>query len=72
MNDYKNQIIKDDKIDFRALFQALWNGRKGIVLITFLVTIMGVIYVIIQAPLYKAAISIYPSAMKGECVRRLS
>jgi uncharacterized protein involved in exopolysaccharide biosynthesis len=61
MNDNKIQIIKDDEIDFRALFQMLWNDRKRIVLITFLFTIMGVIYALIQTPLYKSTISIYPS-----------
>jgi len=28
MNDNKIQIIKDDEIDLRALFQVLWNDRK--------------------------------------------
>ena len=27
MNDNKIQIIKDDEIDFRALFQVLWSDR---------------------------------------------
>ena len=27
MNDSKIQIIKDDEIDLRALFQVLWNNR---------------------------------------------
>lgn len=61
MNKSKIQIIKDDEIDLRALFQVFWNDRKRIVLITFLVTIIGVIYALIQTPLYQSTISIYPS-----------
>ncbi len=34
MNDNKIQIIKDDEIDLRALFQVLWNDRKRIIQIT--------------------------------------
>jgi len=61
MNNNKIQIIKDDEIDLKALFQVLWNERKRIVLITILVTIIGIRYALIQPPLYKSTISIYPS-----------
>ena len=30
MNDNKIQIIKDDEIDLRALFQVLWNNRISV------------------------------------------
>ena len=62
------QIIKDDAIDFRAFLHMLWHDRKRIVLITFLFTIIGVIYALIQTPLYKSTISIYPSGA-GEVSR---
>ena len=38
MNDNKIQIIKDDEIDLKALFQVLWNDRKRIIQITAVVT----------------------------------
>ena len=65
MNDNKIQIIKDDEIDFRALFQMLWNDRKRILQITAVVTLMGVLYALLATPLYKSTISIYPSDDKG-------
>ena len=65
MNDNKIQIIKDDEIDLRALFQILWNDRKRIIQITAVVTLMGVFYALLATPLYKSAITMYPSGQEG-------
>ena len=54
MNDNKIQIIKDDEIDLRVLFQVLWNDRKRIIQITAVVTFIGVIYALLATPLYKS------------------
>jgi len=61
MNDNKIQIIKDDEIDLRALFQVLWNDRKRLIQITAVVTLIGVLYALLATPLYKSTISMYPS-----------
>jgi len=65
MNEDKIQIIKDDEIDLRALFQVLWNDRKRIIQITAVVTIMGVMYALLATPLYKSTITMYPSENKS-------
>jgi len=65
MNDNKIQIIKDDEIDLRALFQVLWNDRKRIIQITAVVTFIGVIYAFLATPLYKSTITMYPSGQES-------
>ena len=40
MNEDKIQIIKDDEIDLRALFQVLWNDRKRIIQIAAVFPLM--------------------------------
>ena len=61
MNENKIQIIKDDEIDLRALFQVLWNDRKRIIQITVVITFIGVLYALLVTPLYKSTITMYPS-----------
>ena len=61
MNDNKIQIIKNDEIDLRALFQVLWNDRKRIIQITAVVTLMSVLYALSVTPLYKSTITMYPA-----------
>jgi len=51
VNDNKIQIIKDDGIGLRGLFQLLWNDRKRIIQITTVVTFIGVIYALLLTPL---------------------
>ncbi len=65
MNDNKIQIIKDDEIDLRALFQVLWNDRKRIIQITAVVTLMGVFYALLATPLYKSTITMYPTGQES-------
>jgi uncharacterized protein involved in exopolysaccharide biosynthesis len=65
VNDNKIQIIKDDEIDLRALFQVLWNDRKRIIQITAVVTLMGVFYALLATPLYKSTITMYPSGQES-------
>ena len=47
------QIIKNDEIDLRALYQVLWSDRKLIVMITGFITFIGILYVIMATPLQK-------------------
>jgi len=65
MNDNKIEIIKDDEIDLRALFQVLWNDRKRIVQITAVITLMGVLYALLASPVYKSTITMYPAGGEG-------
>ncbi|MBT7377358.1 MAG: hypothetical protein HN820_04285 [Candidatus Marinimicrobia bacterium] len=61
MIDEKVQIIKDDEIDLRALFQVLWGDRKLILKITGFITFLGILYALLATPLYKSTITIYPT-----------
>ena len=65
MNDNKIQIIKDDGIGLRGLFQLLWNDRKRIIQITTVVTLMGVFYALLVTPLYKSTITMYPTGQES-------
>ena len=60
MND-NIQIIKDDEIDLRVLFQVLWGSRKLIAKITGFITFLGILYALLATPLYKSTITMYPS-----------
>ena len=61
MIDEKIQIIKDNEIDLRALFQILWGDRKLIAKITAFITFLGILYALLATPLYKSTITMYPS-----------
>ena len=65
MDDNKIQIIKDDEIDLRALFQVLWNDRKRIIQITAVITLIGILYALLATPLYKSTITMYPSGQES-------
>ena len=65
MNEDKIQIIKDDEIDLRALFQVLWNDRKRILQITAIITLIGVLYALLATPLYKSTITMYPAGQES-------
>ena len=56
MIDEKVQIIKDDEIDIRTLFQVLWGDRKLIAKITGFITFLGILYSLLATPLYKSII----------------
>jgi uncharacterized protein involved in exopolysaccharide biosynthesis len=61
MIDEKIQIIKDDEIDLRTLFQVLWSDRKLIFKIMGFIALIGVLYSLLITPLYKSTITMYPS-----------
>ena len=65
MIDEKIQIIKNDDIDLRALFQILWGDRKLIAKITGFITFIGILYALLTPPLYKSTISMYPNNDSG-------
>jgi len=65
MNESEIQIIKDDGIDLKVLFQVLWNDRKRIIQITAVVTLIGILYALLATPLYKSTITMYPSGKES-------
>ena len=71
MIDRKIQIIKEDEIDLRALFQVFWNDRKLIAKIMGFITFLGVLYALIVTPLYKSTITMYPSGVSSNPLSHL-
>jgi len=61
MND-NTQIIRDDEIDLRALFQVLWGGRKLIAKIAGFITFLGILYSLLATPLYESTLTMYPNS----------
>ena len=47
----KEKYIQEDEIDLRELFKTLWDKKIFILIITFLATICGVIYVLVKNPI---------------------
>lgn len=46
----QNKEYSEDEIDLRELFQTIWNSKKFIVIFTFLITLLSVIYVFLKNP----------------------
>lgn len=55
MNDKLNtQYQDDDEIDLMQLVGSIWDGRWIIVAITLLFTVVGVVYALVQTPIFQA------------------
>jgi len=65
------EIIKNDEIDLRSLFQVLWSERKLIVRITGIITISGIMYALLATPLYKSTITMYPHSDRDGGLNKL-
>ena|SRR5690554_4947268 len=50
----QNTLPQDDEIDLLALLGTLWNGKWLIAAVTVLFTAVGVLYALIQPPVYRA------------------
>jgi capsular polysaccharide biosynthesis protein len=46
----QNKEYIEDEIDLRELFQTIWNSKKFIVIFTFVITLLAVIYVFLKNP----------------------
>lgn len=56
------QILNDDiDVDFKALIKVLWAGRKLIIILTIVITFLGVIYAFLATPLYNSKLTMYPT-----------
>lgn len=47
----KENFIQEDEIDLKELFQTLWAKKVFVIMITFLATIFGIIYVLVKNPI---------------------
>ena len=55
----KKNLIHDDEIDLYRLFEDLWNRKWSIITITFLTTLFGTTYVLIQPNSYQVSTPIH-------------
>ena len=53
-----NDITKDNEIDLIEIFQILWEGKLKIIAITFLTTLIGIIYIFNQQDSFKVFIPV--------------
>lgn len=65
----QNKEYIEDEIDLRELFQTIWNSKKFIVIFTFIITLLAVIYVNIKTPIYEAKAVIEIGSYKVEKIR---
>ena len=61
MKKEKLQIINNNELDLRVLFKVLWKGKIQIIILTLIITILGLGYSLMKTPLYKSTIKVYPS-----------
>jgi len=54
------QIIKEDEVDFLALFRVIYRGRWLITGLTFVCTIIAIAFALMLTPLFRSSISMYP------------
>jgi len=49
----KENYIEEDEMDLRELFKIIWGKRSFIVIFTFVVTLLGIVYVLLKTPIYE-------------------
>jgi LPS O-antigen subunit length determinant protein (WzzB/FepE family) len=49
----KNEIYEDE-IDLRDLFKTIWDKRKFIIIFTFVITALAIVYALMKTPIYEA------------------
>jgi len=59
------EMIEEDEIDLRELWQVIWSGKWTIILVTFLFAAASVSYAILQPNQYKSEVLLSPSSSSG-------
>ncbi|MCT7574659.1 Wzz/FepE/Etk N-terminal domain-containing protein [Aliarcobacter butzleri] len=47
------KYLQDDEIDLKELFKTIWSYKKFILIFTFIVTVLSIIYVSLKTPVYE-------------------
>ena len=47
------KYLKEDEIDLKELFKAIWSYKKFILIFTFIITVLSIIYVTLKTPIYQ-------------------
>jgi len=59
------EMIEEDEIDLRELWQVIWSGKWTIIFVTFLFAAASVGYAILQPNQYKSEVLLSPSSSSG-------
>ncbi|MCT7614583.1 Wzz/FepE/Etk N-terminal domain-containing protein [Aliarcobacter butzleri] len=60
------KYLQEDEIDLKELFKTLWSYKKFILIFTFIVTVLSIIYVTLKTPIYQAIALIELGSYKTE------
>lgn len=60
------KYLQEDEIDLKELFKTIWKYKIFILVFTFIVTILSIIYVALKAPIYQATALIELGSYKTE------
>ncbi|WP_419675983.1 Wzz/FepE/Etk N-terminal domain-containing protein [Aliarcobacter butzleri] len=47
------KYLQEDEIDLKELFKTIWSYKKFILIFTFIVTVLSIIYVSLKTPIYQ-------------------
>ncbi len=60
------KYLQEDEIDLRELFKTVWNYKKIILIFTFIVTVLSIIYVSLKTPIYEVTALVEVGSYKTE------
>lgn len=64
----EEKVYVEDEIDLRVLFKTIWDKRVFILVFTFVVTLLAVVYVSIKTPIYEVKALLEIGSYKTEIV----
>jgi LPS O-antigen subunit length determinant protein (WzzB/FepE family) len=64
----EEKVYVEEEIDLRELFKTIWDKRIFILVFTFVVTILAIVYVIIKTPIYEVKALLEIGSYKAEIV----
>ncbi|MCT7612972.1 Wzz/FepE/Etk N-terminal domain-containing protein [Aliarcobacter butzleri] len=60
------KYLQDDEIDLKELFKTIWSYKKFILIFTFIVTVLSIIYVSLKTPVYEVTALVEVGSYKTE------
>lgn len=60
------KYLQEDEIDLKELFKTLWSYKKFILIFTFIVTVLSIIYVSLKTPTYQVTALVELGSYKTE------
>ncbi|MCG3677067.1 Wzz/FepE/Etk N-terminal domain-containing protein [Aliarcobacter butzleri] len=60
------KYLQEDEIDLKELFKTIWSYKKFILIFTFIVTVLSIIYVSLKTPVYEVTALVEVGSYKTE------